>query len=360
MPSIYVGTNKIKNIYVGATKIKKVYAGTQKVYSAEPSKVTSISALSVSRKWHAGASNANYALFAGGYGATIRLASVETYSSTLIRGTASDIDEARTDLSGGSVGEYALFAGGGRGSTTRLDNVTAYNGSNVKITATTLSSARQQMGTANVGVYVLFAFGNLTTSSLSNEVDAYNASLVKVTAPVGTRKYMIVGASNPQYAIFNGGATSSADTQTAEAYNASLVRTSSITGFYNTGGAGTSVGDYAVLATYDGGANYADGRAYAYSSNLTRTTLTDLTDFSNLAAGFLGNKEYALFAGGSGYYGRSSNVEMYDIKLVKTTLTSLNTARAELQSARVGSYLVFAGGSTASGAISSAVDAYDY
>ena len=67
---------------------------------------------------------------------------------------------------------------------------------------------------------------------------------------------------------------------------------------------------------------------------------------------------YALFAGGSSGSSTYTNaVAAYDTALTRTLATSLNTARSNLAGASNGTYALFAGGYT--GSVSSVVDAYN-
>ena len=70
----------------------------------------SASDLSLARRYLAGASVGNYALFAGGYGSTV-YSTVDAYNTSLTRSTPTALSTVRNLLAGASVGEYALFAG---------------------------------------------------------------------------------------------------------------------------------------------------------------------------------------------------------------------------------------------------------
>ena len=88
-----------------------------------------------------------------------------------MRSTPTALSQARSDLAGASVGNYALFAGGTIGSTT-YPTVDAYNSSLVRSTPTALSEARYSLAGASVGNYALFA-GGLNGFTVYPTVDAY-------------------------------------------------------------------------------------------------------------------------------------------------------------------------------------------
>ena len=106
----------------------------------------------------------------GGGEATITF---ENYShaTNLTHISASDLSSARRDLSGTSVGEYALFADGVIGGSFS-PTVDAYNTSLTRSTPTALSEARRYLSGTSVGKYALFA-GGYGNSGNSSKVDAY-------------------------------------------------------------------------------------------------------------------------------------------------------------------------------------------
>ena len=89
-------------------------------------------------------------------------------------GTATALSVARRYLAGASVGNYALFGGGYAGSYT--DVVDAYNTSLTRSTPTALSVARYSLAGASVGDYALFGGGYTSSYSASAVVDAYDNS----------------------------------------------------------------------------------------------------------------------------------------------------------------------------------------
>lgn len=84
-------------------------------------------------------------------------------------GTATALSVARRYLAGASVGNYALAMGGNDGSRSKV--VDAYNTSLQRSTPTALSVARERLAGASVGDYAL-AMGGYT-GSYSDVVDAY-------------------------------------------------------------------------------------------------------------------------------------------------------------------------------------------
>ena len=121
---IYIGVDgkarKVKKAYIGvdgkARKIKKGYIGIDGVarlfYSAEQvlSRYGTSSNLSSSKYGAAGASNGEYALFAGGetYSGGYNSA-VDAYSKTLVKSSATNLTWKVRYLAGAGIGEYALY-----------------------------------------------------------------------------------------------------------------------------------------------------------------------------------------------------------------------------------------------------------
>ena len=248
----------------------------------------------------------DYAIFAGGYqqyGVAEYYADIETYTASLVKGSATDLSEPREYLAATTIGSYALFGGGLNGSTNK-DTVDSYNTSLTHSTPTSLSTARYDMGAAHIGNYALFGGGStLNNTSTYATVDTYNSSLAKGTATVlSEAKRWLSATSVGNYALFAGG--------------------------YNY----TYPGSYTYYATVD-----------TYSSSLTKTTAEDLSIArSNLAATAVGN--YALFGGGSNSDGYSAIVDKYDRTLTKGVATSLSENRCRLAATTITNYALFGGG----------------
>jgi hypothetical protein len=167
--------------------------------------------LSVVRRYFAGATIGNYALFAGGYnyeGIAYYYSIVDAYDTSLIRSTPTQLSVVRSSLAGATIGNYALFAGGYTGSV-RTNVVDAYDTSLTRSTPTPLSQARNSLAGASVGNYTLFA-GGFTGSARSDVVDAYDTSLTRSTpTPLSQARENLAGASVGNYVLFAGGYTGS-------------------------------------------------------------------------------------------------------------------------------------------------------
>ena len=260
----------------------------------------------------------NYALFGGGYGATIQYGTaiatnvVNGYNTSLSRSTPDVLSQGKYDLAATSVGNYAMFGGGWYYNKVQnkyiyLDTVDAYNSSLSKSNPTILSQSRQDLAAASVGNYALFG-GGYTGSGYSNVVDAYNTSLVRSTATVlTTARNMLTAISIGNYALFGGG---NGNSTTVDAYNTSLSRSTATV---------LSQGRYNLAAT-------------------------------NI-------KNYALFGGGYGnsYY---DTVDAYNIYLSRSQPTALALARQDLAATSVGDYALFGGGFYNNAYYSNTVDAY--
>ena len=198
----------------------------------------------------AGASNGNYAVFAGGYSTynpSYPLGNVFAINSSLTVTTPTSLSVARKVPSGASVGNYVLFAGGNTGASNSVPNgqVDAYNLSLTRTTPTALSVERYSIAAFSVGNYAVFA-GGAGSAAAVTAVDAYNSSLTKSTPtqlPIGTSGNHI-GVSGEDYGYVLSGSSSS---PVVYSFNSSLTLNtpsspdaSSITG-------GIDIGPYAIF-----------------------------------------------------------------------------------------------------------------
>ena len=302
----------------------------------------------------------HYALFAGGFGAYVSPATsvfdtVDTYDSSLVKGTAGKLSEARGGCATASVGDYALFAGGditgNQGGTTTVD---AYNSSLVQ-TTTSLYGKRYTTQGASVGDYAIFASGATHTSTYYSDsaVSIFDSELVRTTSSLSEARSNHTSASVGDYAIFAGGKDSDY-LSSVEAYSSSLVRTS-LTGLNSprVNVQGASVGNYALFA----GGYYSWYRSYdreyiheyyknvdVYNSELVKTTATDLQSTRSGPAG-ASTKAYAVFAGGViDDYTNTNHADGYDENLVHTIPGNLSKNISGLSATSVGGYILFAGG----------------
>jgi hypothetical protein len=129
---------------------------------------------------------------------------VDTYTSSLVKGTASNLSQSRTALSGGNIGNYALFAGGGTGvgsSSTKYSDVDTFSSTLVKGTATKLSAGRVKILSIRLTNLLLFANGGYD----SYAIDTYDGNLVKGLFNSVNMRDQGAGIGIGNYAIIAGG-----------------------------------------------------------------------------------------------------------------------------------------------------------
>lgn len=260
--------------------------------------------------------------------------------------TAAALTTARYNMAGGSIDDYALFAGGKSGST-MYAQIDAYTSSLVHTNPANYPISAWLMGVANVGNYLVFA-GGYTTSSAppagagTQTVKAYNSSLVVSTPSILSDDRGYLGSANAggSYALFAGGSSSQLDKNVVDAYNASLARSTPTALTSKTGYCwGIEAGNCAIFA---GTGGYVD----AYSSTLVKTQLAALSQIGNsMAAAKVGG--YGIF-GGKYYAGsRLATVDAYNSSLVKTTIAQLCAGRSDICGVSSDEYAIFAGGNEA-------------
>ena len=288
-------------------------------------------------------------------------------------GVVTHLSEGRASLAATTVGGYALFGGGEAGDFVPNTAVDAYTTSLVHSTPAPLSCSRESFAATTVGNYALFGGG---AGGAGGPVDAYTTSLVHSTTASRTEGRSDLAATTVGgYALFGGGSSS----RTVEAYTESLVLSNATSlSSAREGLAATTVGGYAL---FGGGGDKGSaprastyisfsGTVDAYTTSLVRSTATSLSSArEGLAATTVGG--YALFGGGF-YEGGSARatgvaysatVDAYTTSLVHSTTTSLSEGRGKLAATTVGGYALFGGGDYNSGALpgtgkSDAVDAY--
>ena len=352
----YIG---VKNI---ARKIKKGYIGVggiaRQFFSSEKQLVYygKISDLQIHRSSLAATSVGNYALFGGGrsYVNTSSVtgrSNVDVYSIDLVYSTPTSLDKTEY-FTAVSIGNYALFGGGG--SSTPYNTVNTYTSNLVKGTASKLSTARNQMAATSVGNYALFG-GGIYGSVGEDVVDTYTSDLVKGTASkLSKYRYNLAATSIGNYALFGGGASAKTTLyNTVDTYTSDLVKsTTSNLSVARCDLAATSIGDYAL---FSGGANQYNSSSATpydtvdtYTSNLVKGTASNLS----VARGYLAAttiEKYALFGGGinnstSTLY---NTVDTYTSDLVKGTTNNLSENKRQLAATSIGDYALFGGGRNA-------------
>lgn len=360
---IYVGvgntTRRVKKAYVGingiARRIKKAYIGVGGV--ARPCFSTELEYWGNKggflNQWAGSAALGDYAIFAGGYYAeqtTTRYKpqkDVVAYSKTLTQiSNVKDLSEERYELSGATVGNYALFGPGSRSSWS-TQGVDVYDKSLTKITDKTLTftTASEGYAAAAVGNYALFTNRKI--------VEVFDSSLTHTTlsdfASGGDKSYD-KGTTVGGYAIFGGGPSLP---KAVDAYDSSLTHFKPADHthgrrFY----AATAIGDYAIFGggdTFNLESNLSTALE-VYDKSLVHTNSSELSvPRESLAATSVG--DYAIFAGGSGQGNSdvSAVVDVYDASLVHTIGHDLSKARDGLTAATVGNYALFASGNTEGG-----------
>ena len=348
-----------------ARKIKKAYIGVGGVarpcFGSDPIEYYGlVTGLSAKRCDLVGASNLNYAIFAGGfdprsgyYGPTDI---VNAYNKSLTR-SGSTLSSKRRYLSGatadGTTGtvpdykpyNYALFAGGKDDSDAYSKEADAYSDGFVKTDAPSLLSKRENIGSASVGPYAIFAGGD-NYYSYFTDVDAYAANLTKVSISNltdGVAKQSC-GSFGGHHAIFAGGNNSSGFSKKVKAYDSSLTQLNlpDLPDGVGERGACAQAGDSLLLA--GGAGTYGSvSTVYAYSASLARTTATALSVARSGLVGVTLNG-LAMFAGGSNGSTAVSTVDIYDQSLTRQTALSLSGTRINFAGAVIGNYALFAGG----------------
>lgn len=211
--SIFLGTTKIKKLYLGNIKIKNAYLGSTKVF--------------------------------GG-------------SDTIIKGpTVDNLSQARIELAGGTIGDYAIFAGGRPITGSAFyNNVDAYNSYLVKTLIESLSVARSQCGATSVGDYLVVGTGFYQGGGqTTNTVDGYNSNLTKNVLTGFLESSKLYGrASFPnKYAVFAGGMyctepSSETILTTINVYDVSLTRSNPASLSVARSPGGSNLGNLVIFA----------------------------------------------------------------------------------------------------------------
>lgn len=349
--SVDVYTVTGSNFVQVAHKIKKAYIGIGGV--ARPcwaggtiTKYGTIDATSDKIENSAGASNGDYAIFAGGriYTATgngTQTDSVFAYSKSLTLSKPDVLYTAVMDLSATNVGDYAVFAGGQLATTTDYKRyVTAYDKSLTRTFPSTLYNNACRMSAANAGGnYAVFVGGYPAEYGWT----AYDSSLTMKTGDMANYRYSAAATSLGDCAVFAGGAGDGI-LSSCETIDSSLTRTTRgdlSVARYELSAA--HVGKYAIFA---GGYNQK-GPVDVYNESFTRSALGNIaTDGSRYHIAATQVDGFAIFAGGV----YSLTVDLYDESLTHTLAENLTNDRAYSCAASVGDYaLIFGGRGTLNG-----------
>lgn len=379
----YIGVNniarKVRKSYIGvggvARRIKKAYIGIGGVArpcfgSGEIEYYGRITGLSVGRHKLAGASNDNYAMFAGGVGGGTYSDLVDIYNKSLVHTTAA-LSEARYALAGatlkdGGSKKYAAFAGGTLSSGAVSNKVEFFDNSATKIVSNIgLSSARTYLAGTYMGTDawggVAFAGGSTNSSSNAyavKNIDIFDKSLTsRSSMSLPTARTQLAAASAGDYALFAGGFSVTYSDEvyfskrTGESSTNTTTQSLSVGRYRLTGG---SIGDYALFA---GGYEYQNGQSKvvdAYSKFLTKTTAPELSVAREDPA-VATIDGYIVFSGGTPL---SDAVDIYDQSLTHIVGFNLEVARYGLAGASVGGYALSAGGTSNNGQVTDAVEAF--
>ena len=348
---IYTGVDgkarKVKRIYVGvdgkARSVKKVYVGVNgkaRLCWRQPGvyKYTgNIDPLSDRVYDVCGGSVGNYAIFAGGnntgldgtHSTNTGSTMADAYTSTLTKTSIASLGNPRRSLQSATVGNYILFSDGIKESP-NIDTLDVYDSQLSKIHSSVSSalSNTPQSAASTAGNYAIFAGGNIGIYKGSKLVNAFDKSLTGVKcADLHDTVYALAASHLNNCAVFAGG---------------------------------TGIGKLLGIST---------NKVIMYNSDLTQTAGTRLTkETSNLCGAC--TETHMFFAGGfdrASPQGPYETVDVYDASFTKISADPLSTGSMNMAGATLtGKYVVFGGGndngSPSNYASSSATvcDAYSY
>lgn len=259
------------------------------------------------------ANTTDYLLASGGYNGSSIVATVNSFDSSLVRGTPASLSESKQAHTGVGFNGKALFAGGKQSDTKILSSVDCYDNDLVKTTLTALSAARAWAGGGTIGDFALVA-GGINGSNYYDTVDTYNSSLAK-----GTTTSLTVASGGSQAVrcgnklLIAGGKSNSngAYTDIADVYTETLVKETPTTlsvGKNQFGGA--ELKGHAVFCCGQLTANTYDDTVDMFNPHLVRTTTKTYFKKSMTQPVAVGN--YLL--SGGGYNGASqSAVEVFEL-----------------------------------------------
>jgi hypothetical protein len=322
----------------GRSKINYTNAFTTIVTNYGPlTKQADATSLSQASNGPAVAKTTDYAFFAGGNTNSGKSNSVDVYSTSLVKTTATALPAPASSVGGGSVNNFAIFVGGS-GTSSRLNQAMYYNNSLVRTTLTNLPIAIYGMQNANAGPNLtVFAGGGNSGFIAVNNVIAYNQNLTRTTNTLSTASAQHCGASVSTFAIFGGIEPSN---EVVNSFDSSLSR-SQLTNLPASlrFGTGVSFNSRALI----GGGEISSG-VYSYDESLTRTTLAALSGTGNHPAS-ASNPNFALFAGG----GNRSAVDTYNTSFTRSTTTNLTVPLQRSSGQTINNFMLFAGGYTTTG-----------
>jgi hypothetical protein len=339
---VSAGGGKTKINYTNAGVLIPIYGTASSInYTSSNPATLSLGGYS-SRVVVATASVGNHVLFAGGsvVGGTVFLSLVDAYNSSLTRTTVTSLSETKNQIGASSNANFAIFAGGWRSG--QKSSVDAYNASLTRSTPTAYSTAMYDFAGTTVGNFAIFG-GGTGDQGLSDVVNTYDLSLTRaIQLPTNVRARANAACRIGNFALFGGGEGASyASTNIVTAYNTSLSRTqpSNLTnGATRLGGSQNQ--NFGIFAG-GVGTNYWS-TVNAYNTSLTKSNPTSLS-VARLpyysSAQLIDN---AVFIGGqqSGGNGISTAVDSYNNSLTRTILPALNSTSALPDSGTVGNKII--------------------
>jgi hypothetical protein len=132
-------------------------------YSADLTRIDTMSGLWASRGGIGGTNVGKHVIFAGGQNSTTYSTKVDAYDDTLVKvasGMVQDISKGRTELGATHLEGFAIFYGGTQSSA--LKSVDVYDDSLTKIEFADLEYAMQRPGATHVGNFALFGGGGVS------------------------------------------------------------------------------------------------------------------------------------------------------------------------------------------------------
>lgn len=363
-----------------ARKLKKGYYGDDNgiarlIYSSnrEIFKVAGLSDdnsnLYTARCHLAAATVGNNALFAGGcdcmllyyaYGDDCTFYdTVDVINQSLTRSRATNLSQARAQLAGASVGNYALFASGRKqydesSKSSDTDVVDTYNQSLTRGSATPLTRGSDAKSGISFGEYALFVgelTGDLEASGGADDACVYNASLTKTDiSGLSSGQGQSLGVIGDFVIVVGGGLRMGA--KTVCAINKSLTVTA-LDDYYKNAIflSAATVGDHVIF-----GGSGTSLQVYAFDASLTRILAEDLQSMHPYGMGaHVGVNEYGIIAGGE----TVKVVEAYNESLTRTQIEDLMEACEFGASTVLGDYTIVAGGFVSgTQKVSSAINIY--
>ena len=264
--------------------------------------------LSLARYYITGGSIGDYALFAGGEARievdytlkSTAVDNVDAYNSSLTQSRKSLYHYQQETVSA-SNGTYLLFGGGRARDSEIVGYVDSFNASLTRNNRTSLSIARHSLNAASAGSYILFAGGNSTSyTSMSAQVDVYDSSLSRSTGTNLSRSRYYLGAGSiNNYAVFAGGYEmyngAQANSSAVDAYDSSGTKLSTVSGLSSARRSpyGVTLGDNLMFC---GGSSTTI--VDIYDPSLTRKAGTELSVARDGSGGATTVGNYALIAGG--------------------------------------------------------------